>query len=108
MKSIRTRDPKPKNRDPEPIHESVQGSYIPPKNELPPPPPPKPKLACVPEIAAQCPKCKSTVSQIDKTRPELAKGFTLKYRTCKACGNRFVSRLDHKAVEQWPAVEGVD
>jgi len=111
MKSIRTRDPKPKNRDPEPIHESVQGSYIPPKNELPPPSPPEPKrktMVCVPEIAAQCPKCKSTVSKIDATREEQARGIIIKYRTCKACGNKFASRFNQQPVEQWPAVEGVD
>ena len=101
MKSIRTRDPKPMNRDPnpstrDPVLEQV--AAISKRHAIP----------CVPEVAAQCPKCHSTVSQIDATRPELAKGFILKYRTCKACGKKFASRQDQKPVEQWLAVIGVD
>jgi len=101
MKSIRTRDPKPMNRDPEPeTHD--------PKPEQTDPASKRNAIPCVPEVAAQCPKCHSTVSQIDATRPELAKGFILKYRTCKACGKKFASRQNQKPIEQWPAVAGVD
>ena len=98
MKQTKNRDPNPKNRDPRPEH-LVDNL---------PTAPLRPLLTCVCEASVRCPKCRSTVSQIDGTRPEPARGFTIKYRTCKACGNKFASRQDQKLVEQWPAVEGVD
>ena len=93
MKSIKHRDPEVKNRDPEPATPVIQKH-----NGLP----------CVSEQAATCPQCKSTTSEINATRPELAKGFILKYRTCKSCGKKYVSRQNVAPIEQWPAVDGVD